>query len=1177
MSALEAVAVPQPLTLAQEGVWYAEARSPDPATFTTGQVLWLEGPADREALWQAVRRAVDEAGALRLRFTADAEGRPVALAGPAPEVSRREVSRAEAEAGIAAERAAGFDLGEGPLARVTLWQISPRCHAVSQHLHHIVADGYANTLLTRRIAAHYAHAVGQGPEPRAVAGYDAALKADAAYRGAPQEAADRAFWAEQLRDHPGANGFRPGAAVAQGDFLRAEVISDAALPEGLRALAQAAGTNWADCVTALTAAFCARMTEGVSAPGIPLMNRGGGGLGTLVSTQVNVVPLLAGVDEDAPLVDWIGGVAAQLAQMRRHGLYRGEAMRRDLGLIGAGRRLHGPLINVLPFDPTPRAPGLAARLEITGAGSVDDLTFAFRGDGRGPLRLQLDANPALYAPDEVRACLDRLHAFLRRALGAGTLAEVPTLTGAETRLHVETRNATGHPVPETTLTALIEEGLRRDPAAPALIFGGQSMDHATLERRSAALAAALAARGVGPGSRVAVALPRSFELLVALFAVLRAGAAYVPLDPEDDSARRADMLARAAPVLVLAGADFPHDSVLSPEDWPESGTAPAVRIAPQDLAYVLFTSGSTGRPKGVAVSHRAIVNRLLWMRETYAIGPGDRILQKTPATFDVSVWEFFLPVLSGAPLVIAAPGAHRDPVELARLIRAEEVSVAHFVPSMLALFLACPDSAGLRLRHLFASGEALPADLARLCLTRLSTRLHNLYGPTEAAVDVTAQEATGREAGASVPIGRPVWNTRCYVLDARMRPVPDGAPGQLWLGGRQLAEGYLGQPDLTAERFLPDPFHPGERIYATGDIVRQSAAGELTYEGRADGQVKIRGVRIETGEVAAAILATGLVAQAEVQAEAAPGQGARLLAWVTPEVDTDRLAEALAARLPSALQPAAILALTEFPLGATGKLDRKALPRPGFTARGRAAAPGLEAELAALYAEILALPEIPGAGADFFRMGGDSLRAVQFSLSVEERTGRPCGLADIFEAPVLSDLARRIAAASEASDALGPVLHLSSGEGAPLFVIHPAGGIGWCYRSLAESLPGRPVIALQSPLLDPGAGVPDSLSALARDYAARITALCGDGPAHLAGWSLGGLIAQEVAVQLQAAGTAGPATGLVALLDAYPAECWRNQPDPGPEAALRALLAMSGVDPRGPSPRCARAQRSWPS
>ncbi|MBE3637273.1 non-ribosomal peptide synthetase [Mangrovicoccus algicola] len=1158
-----------PLLEEQLGVWYAQRLAPDSPAFNTGQVLFLEGRLDVAALERAVAMLGAEAEALRLRFD-ETPQRPCQIAGaPAPQLAHRSLEGADDAAAMAAfeaEARVPFDLAAGPAAAFTLWRLGPSRHALTQKLHHLIADGYANLLVTNRLAALYgAQAAGRDPG-RPLAPLSRRAEADAAWQADPRRAAERDWWHARL-DGMGAVGSPSGqeARPAGPWFHRSELALPPGVSARLCALAERAGIGWPDALTALCAAYLARFSpDRDCVPGIPLMNRMGPKAARVLASLVNILPWRAPLDPQAPLPDWLAAAGADLALLRRHGRYRGESLRRETGRLGGGRRLYGPLINVLPFEPCPRIEGLDTRLEILGAGAVEDMTICFRGTGVAGLRLQVDTNPGLYCAAATAAHAERLRAFLTAAAGAERLADLPSLTPAEHRAHVETRNRTAHPVPATTLAALIAQGLAEEPERPAVVFGDTVLSRAELDRRSLALAADLAARGAGPGTRVAVALPRSADLIVALLGVLRAGAAYVPLDPEDRSARSRDMLERAAPELVLAERGYAPDGlpVLSPADWP---AAPRQALpagpAPDDPAYLLYTSGSTGRPKGVVVSHDAIVNRLLWMRDAYAIGAGDRILQKTPATFDVSVWEFFLPAISGATLVVAPPGAHRDPRALAGLIRQAGVTVAHFVPSMLALFLDVPEARGLRLRHVFASGEALPADLARAFHERIAARLHNLYGPTEAAVDVTFREATGTETGASVPIGRPVWNTRTYVLDDALRPVPDGVPGRLFLAGRQLAQGYHGQPELTAERFLPDPFHPGERMYDTGDIVTADATGALTYLGRADGQVKLNGVRIETGEIEAAALATGTVRQAAAGLWQDAAGSAHLTLWAVPAPGEDAasIRRALTAALPPLLQPGLVACLDALPLSPSGKLDRRALPAPSRTvAARRGLAAGTETLLGRLYGEILGLSDPAGPRTDFFAAGGDSLAAMRLCLAIETETGRDPGLGTLIETPVLSDLARRLDRQAAADHGLGPVLRLPGAGPGTVIAVHPAGGLGWCYRALARELPGLRVIALQSPLLDPGRPDPQSLSQLAADYADLAEDLVPEGPVSLIGWSLGGIIAHAMAAEFEARGRD---PGRLCLLDAYPSECWRNEPEPDDGAALRAILAVAGFDP----------------
>ncbi|SFG94664.1 enterobactin synthetase component F [Palleronia marisminoris] len=1163
-----------PLTEAQAGIWYAQQRDPGSPVLVTGQALQIEGPLDPAAMARAVMAIGREAESLSMRV-ADGPAEPEHWIDPdgSPALVIRDRTSADSATvvdEIQAEAQMPMDLACGPVAAFTLWRLGPTHHILTERIHHIAADGQAMVQVTRRLAALYDAEVTEGEPGEALAPYARILEEEARFAASPARARQRDYWLGTLADLPPVESMSAGPAGGDGRwFHRAEAPLPDDLRAGLLRLAEQADADWTDVLTALTGAYVARHLP--SAPlaeapevvlGIPLQNRMGR-VARVPSTRVNVLPLHLSVDEAAPLADWVGGVAQKLSAMRRNAGYRGEALQRELGRIGAGRRLWGPLVNILPFDACPGFHGCRTRLKILGAGSVDDITFCYRGDPGAGLVMQVDTNTGLYSAEATATHAHRLGHFLKSAMGAERLAEVSTLTQAEFQAHVHGRNATAHPVPETTLTALIEAGMRANPEAAALIFGDVTLSHARLDAETLALARRLAALGIGPGDTVAVALPRSVDLIVALVGILRAGAAYVPLDPEDRSARRDGILSRSNPVAVLAEPGFAAGGLPVIRARAEGVEADRAAVSPDDPAYVLFTSGSTGTPKGVVVEHRAIVNRLLWMREAYGIGAGDRILQKTPAIFDVSVWEFFLPILSGATLVVAPPGAHRDPGALAGLIRRHAITAMHFVPSMLDVFLSAPVSDGLSVRHVFASGEALPTRLAQQFHARIEGRLHNLYGPTEAAVDVTAHEAVAGTGGASVPIGRPVWNTRCYLLDTAGRPVPDGVPGRLYLAGRQLARGYLGQPELTAERFVPDPFHPGERMYDTGDLAISDGAGGLTFVGRGDDQIKVRGARVEPAEIERALEETGLVGRSAVIVRKDQQGGAQLVAYVVPRGDADPVAirAALAERVPQAMVPAHVVTLAQLPLSPTGKLDRKALPAPAAAndASGRKPASEMERLLARLYAEILALDSPAPVETDFFLAGGDSLRAVRLTLRLEEELGVDPGLGTILETPVLADLAKALCARSTPDHGLDPVIRLSPDRdvAAPLLAVHPAGGLAWCYRTLARALPDRPVIGLQSPLLDPQAPDPDSLSALARAYVDRVEDIAPQG-FSLLGWSLGGIIAHAMTAEAERRGLR---VERLVLLDAYPSDCWRDEPEPDAGQALRALLAIAGYDP----------------
>lgn len=1180
-----------PLTEAQSGLWFAQQLDPANPSFNCGHALWIDGPLDLDAFTQAADQAATECESLRLALR-DTPAGPRQWLDPARRPALQVVDlRGQADAADQVRAAMAADMRtplqptRDALAVQHLYRLSADRHCWYQRAHHLASDGYGMALWSQRLAELYAQQVADAPARQPLASFSQLLAEDAAYRAAPKRAQDAAYWRDAFTPMPEVVGLAAttGRAVASHSCHRLSLPLPAALRDAVRAMAASLDISWPDLLTALTALYCVRMAAAESTVlGIPFMGRLGSAASRASATTMNVLPLRVTATPGQPLADFIEQLVRAQLRARRHGRYRSEQLRRDLNLLGGQRRLHAALINVQPFYKPLALPGLQTRLDILGTGPIDDLTIGFRGDGEQQLELEIEANPALYSADSVAAHLARLPEFLQAALTARHVDDMALASAAETARHLHQCNATAHAVPATTLAALIEARMAAQPAAIALEFEGQTLSYAHLEQRSRALALQLVAQGVTRDRLVAVALPRSLELLVALVAVLRAGGAYLPLDLAHPPERLARIVQLAQPVCALVqaadAARLPTTlACLHSGDWPTAPTAALdTAPAPQDAAYVIYTSGSTGEPKGVLVEHQAIVNRLEWMRQHYGFGPEERILQKTPATFDVSVWEFFLPLTTGCTLVIAPPDAHRDPAWLARIIRTERIGTCHFVPSMLAAFLAHPDARGLRLQRIFCSGEELPAALRDQLHATLTSELHNLYGPTEVAVDVSYWPAGPDDQSRPVPIGLPVWNTRLYVLDAQMRALPPGVPGDLYLGGVQLARGYLGRDDLTAERFLPDPHRAGERIYKTGDLARWRAEdGAVVFLGRSDHQVKLRGLRIELGEIDAALHATGLVARAEVMLREDAAGHKRLVAYVQPARAgaplADALRQRLAARLPDYMLPAACVELAHWPVTANGKLDRQALPAPRFgdAAAGQAPRSATEHALAALFADVLQLPAdtTVDADADFFSLGGDSLSAVQLLLLVEERWHRNPGLGALFEAPTVAALAAAIDSETVRFDSgLKPLLQLAAGDPAqpPLFVVHPAGGIAWGYRLLARAIaqaaPTRSVWGLQSPALDGAQPLPTDITTLADTYASQVAALQPSGAIHLAGWSVGGIIAQAMAVALQ---QMGRRVGLVALLDAYPSDCWRDEPEPTPAQALRALLAIAGYDPEG--------------
>jgi amino acid adenylation domain-containing protein/non-ribosomal peptide synthase protein (TIGR01720 family) len=751
-----------------------------------------------------------------------------------------------------------------------------------------------------------------------------------------------------------------------------------------------------------------------------------------------------------------------------------------------------PLFQVmLAFENVPGAswelPGLSAVPVPAGAAAAKfDLSFGLRErrDEAGALA-GIDGGLA-YAEDLFDAATaEMVAARLVRVLGqiaadpAIRVSQVDLLEAAERRQLLGEWNDTAAAVPDVSLAGLLGAQAGRSPDAVAVACGGEALSFREVDARAGRLAGYLAGLGAGPESVVAVAVERSALMVVAVLGIVKAGAAYLPVDPQFPAARVAGMFGAAGPVCVVTTADAaaglpeggPRRVVLDdPAVVAAVAAAAPVPVRPGGAGvrgghpvYVMFTSGSTGVPKGVVVPQAGVVNRLWWMQQQYRLGGGERVLHKTPLGFDVSVWELFWPLLTGGCLVVAAAGGHRDPGYLAGLIEGAQVSTVHFVPSMLGAFAGEPGAGrGGSLRRVVCSGEALPAGLAARAHERLGAGLHNLYGPTEASVDVTFWAyVPGSDV---VPIGRPVANTAMYVLDGGLGLVPAGVTGELYIAGAGLARGYAGQPGLTGERFVACPFGPpGARMYRTGDLAKWTPGGDLVFAGRADGQVKIRGFRIETGEVETVLAGHPAVAQAAVIArEDQPGTR-RLVAYVVSAEDAVADAAVLrghaAGVLPDYMVPAAVVVLDALPVTVNGKLDRAALPAPEFTAAaGRAPETAAEELLCALFARVLGIDRA-GPDDSFFELGGDSIMSMQLVAAVR-RAGLVITPRLVFVhktpaalAAVAGQAAATVATAPEAGIGVvpaTPVMGWLAGRGGPTsrfcqwaqLVVPPGAGLG---------------------------------------------------------------------------------------------------------------------------------------
>ncbi|PPJ40061.1 non-ribosomal peptide synthetase [Nocardia nova] len=1158
-----------PVTPLQSGMLF-HALLADTSTdvYITQFTLDLGGAVDERRLRVAAQAVLDRHDNLRVAFAADATGNPVQVVLDRVEVPWRSIDlthltpeAAEAEAVRMCELDYGrrFAMDRAPLLRFTLFRLAADAYRLLVTSHHILIDGWSTPLLMQDLLTLYA--VGARSRQLPAAGsYGDYLR----WLIAQDPAAARAQWQRAL---DGITEPTPLAPVDPSREISAGVgeigfeLSVADTTE-LTRLAARLGVTVNTVVQAAWGLLIGRSIDrddvvfGATVSGRPPALPG---VETMVGLFLNAIPVrvrLGATDTLAGLLSQLQAEQAALLDFHYLGL---SDIQQAVGVEG----LFDSLVVFESFpvdrDGLDRV-GSIDGMHVTGIGAVNGthypVTVIVVLDSQ--LRISLKYLRDIFDEAAAQALSQRLAALIGRFTDTpqARVADVDALLDGE-RAALEARNATDVPQlrDQATLLSLFDEQVARTPQAPALHFGDVTLSYRELDLRSRALAAELLGRGVEPNSLVAVAMRRSIDLVVGIYAVLRTGAGYVPVDPDHPAERNEFVLANARPVCVLTtGRDgFATDSGIPVVDISgldgEAESIAALRfpyVRPDAVAYVIHTSGSTGRPKGVVITHRQMTNQFRWAQRTYPHDTGDVVLHKTPITFDISTWELFWPLQTGAAIVIAEPDGHRDPAYLSQVIEQRSVSTVHFVPSMLDAFLDPAANAAVTrgypsLRRVFAAGEALSGETAqRFRATLGESELVNWYGPAEATV-VTAWPA-GDSDGVAVPIGTPVANTRVYVLDRQLRPVPPGSPGELYVAGVQLARGYLGAPALTAERFVAH--EGGQRLYRTGDIVRwreTGAGAALEYLGRSDFQIKLRGQRIELGEIEAVLAGFAPVRHAVVSL-ARSSSGDRLVAYVVHDGDTIDEAELLAyAResLPAYMIPAAVVVLDALPLNASGKLDRKALPVPQFSGRPyRAPSTPLEEAIAGVFAEVLGADRV-GLDDDFFDLGGNSLVATRAVSRLRTLTGVEVRVQWFFLGSTVAALAQRIVAAMsdeydydlESDAALGVLLPIrAQGEGETLFCIHPMYGLSWCYAGLTRYVADRPILGVQSPALSEDGYLPESLQEMADRYVAEIRAVQPHGPYHLLGWSLGGVLAHAVATTLQAAGAQ---VGSVTMLDSH--------------------------------------------
>ena len=1037
-----------PLSPMQQGMLFHSLYQQNSGDYINQMRLDVEGldPQRFREAWQA---ALDAHEVLRSGFLwQGALEKPLQLVRKRVEVPfsvhdwRDRADLAEALDALAAgEAGLGFELAEAPLLRLVLVRTGERRHHLIYTNHHILMDGWSNSQLLGEVLQRY-----RGETPSRSDGryrdYIAWLQRQDAGR-------TEAFWKQRLQrlGEPTllVPAFAHGVRGAEGHadrYRQLDVTTSQRLAEfareqkvTLNTLVQAAWLILLQRYTGQdTVAF------GATVSGRPAELRG---IEEQIGLFINTLPVVASPCPEQPLGDWLQAVQGENLALREFEHTPLYDIQRWAGQVGEAL-----FDNILVFENYPVSAALAEEtptdMRIDALSNQEQTHYPLTLLVSAGETLELHYSYSRQAFDE--AAIECLAERLERLLlgmcenPGASLGELDSLAAAERYQLLEGWNATAAEYPlQRGVHRLFEEQVERTPTAPALAFGEERLDYAELNRRANRLAHALIERGVGADRLVGVAMERSIEMVVALMAILKAGGAYVPVDPEYPEERQAYMLEDSGVQLLLSQSHLKlplaqgvqRIDLDQADAWLENHAEnnPGIELNGENLAYVIYTSGSTGKPKGAGNRHSALSNRLCWMQQAYGLGVGDTVLQKTPFSFDVSVWEFFWPLMSGARLVVAAPGDHRDPAKLVALINREGVDTLHFVPSMLQAFLQDEDVVSCTsLKRIVCSGEALPADAQQQVFAKLpQAGLYNLYGPTEAAIDVTHWTCV-EEGKDAVPIGRPIANLACYILDGNLEPVPVGVLGELYLAGRGLARGYHQRPGLTAERFVASPFVAGERMYRTGDLARYRADGVIEYAGRIDHQVKLRGLRIELGEIEARLLEHPRVREAAVLAV----DGRQLVGYVVLESEggdwREALAAHLAASLPEYMVPAQWLALERMPLSPNGKLDRKALPKiEAEDGLGEYVAPASEPErqLAAIWADVLGRERV-GVTDNFFALGGDSIVSIQV-VSRARQAGLQLSPRDLFQLQNIRKLAERCSAAAPVAEPAsvpdGAVLH----------------------------------------------------------------------------------------------------------------------------------------------------------
>lgn len=1168
------------LSFAQERLWFLAKLNPTNTAYHITSAVRLKGVLDEARLRETLEMLVQRHELLRAAFPEE-NGQPYLHIGEGPEVVLPQSRYVEDEGAAVDEiHAAPFDLEQGPLFRFRLLQTADDAHILVLVLHHLITDGWSLGILVDEMS-HIYSALGEGREPRLA---DIGLSY-AAYAHHQRNAMENGhldhqahYWLDRLSgalpvlELP-TDKARPKHQTFNG--AHQPIHLDAAHTKMVRAFSQKHGVTPFSTLLAVYISMLHRYSgQNRILVGSSVAGRTNQGQENLVGLFTNTLVHEGDLERHPVFLDLVKAIAANAVEALDHQDYPFEQI---IHKLNPERHLgRNPVFQVMfeyHNEPAPplQLPGLEIDMfDNETAGAKFELTLELAEDvdqaGEPTIMGHLEYNSDLFEAAGIARMARHFQTLLASACDQPeqTVDALPLINEEERRALIHDYNLTHRIFEQPFVPEAFQNAVLTNPRAVAVRFEDQVLSYEELHHRVMTLAAHLRDQGCRAESPVALLLERSPEMIIAVLAVLCAGGAYVPFDPELPEQRLTYMLTESGAEILLG-----QENTIARHAWLKETNVQVLALdrgdaLPSDIkplaapepvtanqaAYMIFTSGSTGKPKLTLNHHAGLRNRLAWTAEHMQADEHTVFLQKTPYSFDVSVWELTLPFTLGAVLVIAQPGTHKDPAKLAELMIRERVNIVHFVPSMLQAFLEMVDASELTdLKHVICSGEALPKDLEQRFMAQSDADLWNYYGPTEAAIDVTAHRCNSETGGpaTTVPIGKPVANTQIHILDAHMEPVPVGLPGELYIGGIQVARGYVGQPELTAERFIQDPFSQTSSavLYRSGDLVRRLNDGNIVFLGRTDHQVKLRGFRIELGEIEAVMLERDEIKEAVVIAR---GQGSsqKLIAFYTGNaIDQSELRDHFSSRLAAYMIPITFH-LDEMPLNANGKVDRKALAAIKIAEPARAfQAPRtpLEQTIADMWTGLLDKERI-GLYDNFFELGGHSLIAVRFIHQINQRLGINLPLAVIFQAPTVAAFAREAERGLVNGNIVGsrsPVVPLkSNGSKAPFFCIHPMGGSVHVYIDLAGSFAAdHPFYGIQQPGIDGEVEPLDNITQMAADYIAAMRDIQPEGPYHIGGWSFGGVIAYEMAQQLA---QAGQEVETLALIDSHIQDSGVNHP-----------------------------------